>query len=207
MRPLVLAVLVCLSMPYVAAQDGIRQIDFKNFSYPLKDHLLGHGELRWLSTQIAGSPKLRNIQLKDGESLQKIPIGEQDGGGYYEVSGFTLQEVKYADLSGSGAEDAIVVLLYQSGGTQTTNYIYVYAFDNGKPKLLAYCHTGSRAYSGLYKVYGQNEMLVVELLDPEKQMGECCSSGYIRTRYRWNGGHFQLVGKPEYGAASIKESP
>jgi hypothetical protein len=34
-------------------------------------------------------------------------------------------------------------------------------------------------------------MLVVELLDSEKQTGDCCSSGFIRNRYRWNKGRFQ----------------
>jgi hypothetical protein len=200
MRSLVLGFLICVSAGFVSAQNSIRQVDFKNFSYPLKDYLLGHSELKWLSAQVAGSPKLLTIQLRDGKNLQKEPIGKIGDGGYYEVSGFTLREVKYADLTGDGKEDAIVVLSYQSGGTQGTNYIYNYTLDAGKPKLLAYCHTGDRAYSGLYKVYGQHGLLVVELLDPEKQMGDCCSAGFIRTRYRWSDGRFQAVGKPVHGA-------
>ncbi|MGH9563724.1 MAG: hypothetical protein ACRD3S_19900, partial [Terracidiphilus sp.] len=88
-----------------------------------------------------------------------------------------------------------------------TNYIYIYALDAGKPTLLAYCHTGGRADSGLYAAYGQHGMLVIELLDSAKQMGDCCSSGYIRTRYRWSNRSFQQVGKPELGTLQIKEGP
>jgi hypothetical protein len=207
MRPFVFATLVCLSVQSIAAQRSIRQVNFKNFSYPLKDYLLGHGELKWLSTQVAGGPRLRTIQLKGGENLQKEPIGKIGDGGYYEVSGFTLQQVKYADLTGDGKEDAIVVLLYQSGGTQTTNYIYIYSLENGKPRLLAYCHTGSRAYLGLYKVYGEHGNLVVELLDPRKREGDCCSSGFVRTRCRWDGGRFVAVGRNEYGSAEVETRP
>jgi hypothetical protein len=207
MRPFVFATLICLSIPSIVAQNSIRQVDFKNFTYPLKDHLLGHGELQWLSAQVAGIPRLRTIQLKDGENLQKVPIGKIDDGGYYEVSGFTLQEVKYADLTGDGKEDAIVVLRYYTGGTQTTNYVYIYSFADGHPKLLAYCHTGSRADFGLYGVYGEHGGLVFELLDPEKSEGDCCSSGFVRTRYRWDGSRFEAVGAPEYGSAEIETRP
>ncbi len=207
MRPFVLATLVCLSIPSIAAQNSIRQVDFKNLSYPLKDHLLGHGELRWLSAQAAGSPKLRTIQLKDGENLEKTPTGEIDGHENYEVAGFTLQEVKYADLTGNGKEDAIVVLRYYTGGTQTTNYVYIYSLADGKPKLLAYCHTGSRADFGLYGIYGEHGNLVFELLDPRKSEGDCCSTGFVRTRYRWDGSRFEAVGVPEYGSAEIEKRP
>ena len=207
MRLFVLATLVCLPIPFIAAQNSVRQVDFKSFSYPLKDHLLGHGELQWLSTQAAGSPRLRTIQLKDGENLQKVPIGKVGDGGYYEVSGFTLQEVKYADLTGSGKEDAIVVLRYFTGGTQTTNYVYIYSLAAGKPKLLAYCHTGSRADFGLYGVYGEHGNLVFELLDPRKSEGDCCSTGFVRMRYRWDGSRFEAVGVPEHGSAKIETRP
>jgi hypothetical protein len=207
MRPFMLATLVCLCTPPLAAQTSIRQVDFKNFSYPLKDHLLGHGELQWLSAQVAGGPKLRSIQLTDGKNLKKVSSFQMDGREYSQYEGFTLQEVKYADLTGSGKEDAIVVLLYQSGGTQTTHYVYIYSLADGKPKLLAYCHTGSRADFGLYKIYGEHGNLIFELLAPGKSKGDCCSSGFVRTRYRWDGRRFEAVGRHEYGSAETETHP
>jgi hypothetical protein len=198
MRTVLIAMLVSLYLPSIAAQNGIRQVDFKNFSYPLKDHLLGHSELKWLSTQSGGSAKLRTIQLKDGKELEKDSSFQMNGHEYAQYEGFTFQSVQYADVAGGSSEDAIVVLLYLSGGTQTTNYVYIYSFSEGRPKLLAYCHTGDRAYSGLYKVYGEHGLLVFELLDPEKQSGDCCSSGVVRARYRWLGVRFHVVGIPEH---------
>lgn len=197
MRSLIFTVLLCLSIPPVPAQKSIRQVDFKNFAYPLKDHLLDHEELEWLTMQTGGTPKLRTIQLKNGKDLTKISSFQMDGHEYSQYEGFRLQDVKFADFTGNGKEDAIVVLEYLSGGTQTTNYVYVYAFDDGNPKLLAYCHTGDRAYSGLYRVYGEGGTLVFELLDPAKSSGDCCSSGIILTRYRWIDGRFQAVGASE----------
>ena len=127
-----------------------------------------------------------------------------DGQKYIQYQGFTLESVEFADVTGDGKEDAIVVLLYRTGGTQTTHYVYIYSFADGKPKLLAYSHTGSRADSGLYKVYGERGKLVFELSDPKKSMGDCCSSGFIRTRYRWHDGRFEAFGAHEYGSIKIE---
>ncbi len=183
MRSLVLGVLICISTGFVSAQSSIRQVDFKNFAYPLSGPLLAHDDLKWL-----GDPK-------DGYS-KRAPIRLVNGA---DSTGFSLQSVEYSNVTGDGKEDAVVVLLYQTGGTQNTHYVYVYSFEAGRPKLLAYCHTGDRAYSGLYKVYGERGMLVFELLDPRKMQGDCCSSGIVRTRYRWQNGRFVRSGVPEYG--------
>jgi len=120
-----------------------------------------------------------------------------DGREYVQYEGFTLQSVNFADLTGDGQEEAIVVLHYRTGGTQQTDYVYIYSFAAGKPKLLSYFHAGDRAYSGLCKVIGDHAELVVELFDPEKRSGDCCSSGIVRTRYRWEQGQFKAVGAPE----------
>jgi hypothetical protein len=186
MRLLVFGILICISSGFVSAQSSIRQVDFKNFIYPLSGPLLAHSELKWLGDPKDGYSKLKPIHLVNGE----------------DQIGFTLQSVSYANLTGDGKEDAIVVLLYQTGGTQNTHYVYIYSFEAGKPKLLAYCHTGSRGYSGLYKVYSERGTLVFELLDPKKMQGECCSKGFVRTRYRWANGRFEEIGAPEHRALS-----
>lgn len=198
MRSLVLGLLTGVLAPLAIGQTSIRQIDFKNFSYPLKDHLLGHGELKWLAGEGQAGPRLRMIHLSNGEDLTKESSLLVDGKEYAQYSGFEFQSVSYGDLVGDGKEDAIVVLRYLTGGTQTTNYVYFYALENGKPRLLAYCHTGDRAYSGLYGVYSDHESLVVELFDPNRQEGDCCSSGIVRMRYRWNGSRFVQVGSIQH---------
>jgi hypothetical protein len=147
MRPLILGILISILAAPGPAQNNIRQVDFKKFTYPLSGPLLGHNELKWQG------------DAKDGYSARE-PIHLANGKDH---SGFTLQSLRYIDLTGSGKQSAVVVLFCQTGGTQNTHYVYIYSSEAGKLKLLAYRHTGHRACLGLYKVYGENGNLVFEL--------------------------------------------
>jgi len=199
MRSLAFGLLLGFATCLAVAQQSIRQVDFRNFTYPLSGPLLGHGELKWLGNPKDGYSKRKPIHLVKGDDLTKVSSVSVDGKEYPQFEGFTLQSVEFADLTGNGTEDAIVVLLYRTGGTQNTHYVYVYSLADGNPRLMAYCHTGSRSDFGLYKVYGEQGKLVFELLDPRKGEGDCCSSGFVRARYIWRNGRFEPFGKQEYG--------
>jgi len=188
MRSLVLAASILLAFGFASAEQTIRQVDFKNFSYPLSGPTLGHDRLKWLDVLAA-----RHIQLANGKGAS----GSQ---------GFTLESVRFLDVTGEGQDDAIVVLHFDTGGTQQTDYVYIYTIAAEKPKLLAYFHAGDRAYSGLCKVYGEDRKLVVELFDPEKRSGDCCSSGIVRTRYEWHSGRFEAVGTSERGTLNDSQT-
>jgi hypothetical protein len=188
MRSLILGVLILASVP-LHAQKSIRQVDFKNFSYPLSSHLLGHARLQWLDTSQGGPIKGPPIRLVNGVA------GKEAAGS----TGFTLQSVEYADVTGEGKDDAIVALRYDSGSTQNTHYVYIYSLANGHPKLLAYCHTGGGTNLGLYKAYGERGELVIEMLDRVSVPGNCCASGFVRMRYKWHDGGFAISGAPEHG--------
>jgi hypothetical protein len=205
MRTLALGILLCLCSGLAVSQNSIRQIDFKNFTYPLSDTLLGHDRLRWLDMPTGAISKRNTIHLEQGEDLTKSSSIVMEGREYVQWEGFTLESVEFAGVTGGGQEDAIVVLHYRTSGTQQTDYVYIYSFAAGKPKLLAYFHAGDRAHSGLYKVYGEKGALVVELLDPEKRSGDCCSSGFVRHRYKWHNGRFEAFGSSEYGELVIEE--
>ena len=157
------------------AQTDLRKVDFKNFTYPLTGPLLGHDRLMWLSMDAE-----EHIRLRNGS----------DG------RGFTLDSVIYGDVTGGHRDDAIVVLHYDTGGTQQTDYIYIVRTTESRPRVLAYCYTGDRAYSGLYGVSADRGTLVVDLFDPDKREGDCCSSGIIRPRYQWRNGRFEPAGAP-----------
>jgi hypothetical protein len=197
MRSLFIGLLLYASVDFTAAQTNIRHVDFKNFTYPLNGTLLGHDRLQWLDMSSDAHPNRKPVHLVNGDDLMKASSFVMDGHEYIQWEGFTLQSVEFADVTGAGKEDAIVVLKYFTGGTQNTHYVYIYSFDDGKPKLLAYCHTGDRGDNGLYKVYGDREALVFELLDPKKMSGLCCSSGFVRMRYKWHNGRFEVFGKSE----------
>jgi len=186
-----LAILLRLSFaPFAVAQTDIRHVDFKNFSYPWSPHPGWPHQLEWLNLS-----EQNHIQLVNGrwrlESEDALPDSP--------FSGLTLESVQFDDASGSGRPNAIVVLRLDTGGTQYSHYVYIYTFTGGSPKLLSYFHSGDRSCLGLYRVYGGSGKLIIELYDPEKKEGDCCSSGFIRTRYRWHDGRFEPSGIPEYG--------
>jgi hypothetical protein len=197
---------LCTSL--ATAQSNIRQIDFKNFTYPLSGHLLGHESLQWLSVPVpAESIKTKSIHLVDGSDLTKDSSVMMDGKEYAQYEGFTFESVQFAEVTGNGEEEAIVVLRYLTGGTQTTNYVYIYEIDQQKPKLLAYCHTGDRSDFGLYGVYGKGGLLVFELLDPKRASALCCSSGVVVSRYKWHDSRFEVFGASERHIISAPSNP
>jgi hypothetical protein len=192
---------ILVSSGIATAQKSIRQVDFKNFTYPLSGTLLGHDRLQWLRVPSAAHPGGTHINLVNGSDLSKSPsvMGREDA----QLEGFSFQSVQFADLTGGGSEDAIVVLRYHTGGTQSTDYVYIYSFQGGEPRLLEYCYTGDRAYSGLYKVYGDRGMVVFDLFDPRKRSADCCSSGLVRIHYRWHKDRFEAFGPREF--RTVKE--
>ena len=194
-RLVLMALMLCCSV--LAAQENIGQVDFKNFTYPLSGHLLGHGSLEWLDTPARPATNRKTIHLVDGSQLTKTSSVMVDGKEYSQYEGFTLESVSYGDAIGDGKEEAIIVLMYHSGGTQTTNYVYIYGLGEHGPKLVAYCHTGNRSDSGLYSVYARNGLLVFKLLDRARASGECCSSGVLISSYKWQNGVFKLAGPIE----------
>jgi hypothetical protein len=188
MRSLIFGVMLLAASVFVHAQKTIRQVDFKNFSYPLSSHLLVHASLQWLDTSSGGTIKGQSIRLVNGVTAKDTAASP----------GFTLQSVAYADVTGDGKEDAVVVVRYDSGSTQNTHYVYIYSLADGHPKLLAYCHTGGGTNLGLQKAYGEQGQLVIEMLDRQNLQGKCCTSGFVRTRYKWHDGGFQISGVPEH---------
>jgi hypothetical protein len=88
------------------AQQGIRSVDFKNFTYPLAGPLLGHQNMEWLSDPRSGYSKKRPIHLVNGKELS----AECAGGACNGPEGFVFESVQYVKLTGEEGEDAIVVL-------------------------------------------------------------------------------------------------
>ena len=66
-------------------------------------------------------------RLANGSQLTKISSAMVDGKKHGEYEGFMFQFVSYGDFMGDGNEEAIIVLIYLTGGTQTTHYVYIYA--------------------------------------------------------------------------------
>lgn len=174
MPAFVFAILLSMVSLPVAGQRSIRQVDFGNFTYPLSHLLRGHNQLQWLDLT-GGTLKGQSATLVNGADPNSPP-------------NFTLQSVSYADVTGEGNEDAIVVLRLGTGNVAIAHYIYIYSVLAGKPKLLAFCHSGDRGSSALSKAYVDDGQLVIELMGPGDSM--------LQRRFRWLNGRFQPIAWP-----------
>jgi len=189
--PIALILFILVATGIVTSKD-LKQFDFKNYSYPWGGPPNWSEELEWLDLS-----ETNVVHLSDGRWAD--PVETEERAKYnLPFAGLTLESVTFGDVTGGG-QNAIVVLRYDTGGTQFSHFVYTYSLAKGRPTLLAYFHAGDRAYFGLYQVYAQNKELVVERYDPHKLTGDCCSSGFIRTRYRWHLGKFEATGKNEFG--------
>lgn len=170
----------------------IRKIDFKNFTYSDADNYPG-------------------FKLKNGEK----PFVQR------KEDGLILEKVEYLDVTNDKAEDAIVRVSIQTGGSSIPNLIYLYTLQNNKPKLLWAFMTGDRADGGFKNLYVENSELIVELFGdskfindewkfevmPEKYEGAGRPTIYTKNRFKWNGKKFVVERQPElYNYDSDKEN-
>ncbi len=163
---------------------SIRDVDFKNFIYPLPRDLDSvPGALRWMHLK---NPK--RLVLHDG---QYKFCGDQG------CPSAWLNTVDFGNISGLPGTSAIVRVWYSTGGTANWQYLYVVAFRSGKPNVAAWLETGSRAAMGLRRASVDRGDLVLVVNDPEKRQGDCCSTGTITYRYRWRDGSLHQIGSPD----------
>lgn len=178
--------LLCATSGLLRSSDtgSIRRMDFANYSYPWRQANEWPSDLKWLSTS-----EPNHVTLVQGRWKEPLEIPD-DVDFTPPFAGLTLEEVMYGDLTGDGRDDAVVVVRYDSGGTQYHYFVYIYEGDLRTPKLLAYFRSGDRANQGLYRVSISKGLLVIDLFDSDKQQGDCCSSGFVSHRFRWNGDAF-----------------
>lgn len=184
-------VLSCMMGWSQSHSAGLRDIDFKNFSYPWVHPDSWPDHLQWMSLNLK-----EHIHLVDGKWDERDDSDRADG---LQFSGLKLEGVQYAKLSRDQSEDAIVVLRYDSGGTQYHYWVYIYGIAGGTPNLLGFFHVGERAAYGLSRVFAKDRILNVQLFDPKFRQGDCCSSGSVNYRFRWNGHGFEAMGNPVSG--------
>ncbi|HEV2663461.1 MAG TPA: hypothetical protein VG324_01035 [Blastocatellia bacterium] len=156
--------------------SSIRKIDFGNFTYPARPSVGGRGA----------------FTLRNGE----MPP-ERDADGHVIGMWLELLKVVYGDITGDGAEEAIVIHDWITGGSATPHVVYVYTLEKGRPKFLWGTTTGDRADGGLKSAYAEGGYLVLETYSPEGKRGDCCPVAYIKTRYQLHGNKISVVGKPE----------
>jgi len=159
------------------SNQAIRSVDFANFTFP------------WLR-ELGDSRK--TFTLRSGELT---PTHNKSG--VVDEMGVALQSILYGDVTADGGEEAMVVLTMVTGGSAIPHAIYIYALEDGKPKLLWGFSTGDRAEGGLRRVYPEKGQLVIERYSPVNSKGDCCPTLFTRARYRWQDKHFEPGGQEE----------
>jgi hypothetical protein len=176
-KPLTVIALSLLFAPGVFAQrrsESIRSIDFKNFTYALPADLRTPGGRRFFT--------LRG--------------GRYPGTGNEDEMYFA--RVVYGDVTGDGAEEAMIYLGIQTRGSAMPGVAYVYTMQGRRPRLLWSFSTGDRAGGGLHKIYAEGGELVAELYGPqEKWEGDGQLMRFTRRRYVWRGQRFRQRGRKE----------
>jgi len=158
-------------------------VDFGNFTYPAEPLC---------------PARLKSVTLKNGTFA--------DG---KDCDGIALAYVDYGDATGDDAEEAIAVLSSAVKGSAIPYYVYVYAFENQKPKLLWAFAAGDRADGGLRQVQARGGELTIDLYGKGKTIGsnlyaddgmtggDCCPTHFTRARYIWQRNAFTQKGAGE----------
>lgn len=155
--------------------SAIRDVDFKNFTYP------------WYPSFLKSSS--REVPLRDG----KLEIEEDRQAGIGNLS-LELADVSYVDLKADGKEEAIVTVAGITGVNRFVGSVFIYAIEKGKPNLLWHHETGDRADGGLRRIAVDSGTLILEeYARSEGDGGLCCPKKFIRSHYKWNGNHFEKI--------------
>jgi len=168
---LIITLILCSSAFAQTNGSNIRSVDFANFTYP------------WVLS--FGDPD-KSFTLKNGE----LPA-TRDERGMIDEMGVFFGSVRHGDVTGDGAEEAIVFLSVQTGGSSIPGILYIYTWQNNRPKLLWSHSTGDRADGGLRDAYAEGGNFVLELNSSDGKRGDCCPIKFERIKYKWNGKKFR----------------
>lgn len=166
-----------------ARDRSIRDVNFHNFTY------------QWYPKWEYMLSERKEFTLREGKTEIAIPSGSN------EPSAFELVNIQYGDVTGDGAEEAVVTIRIDVMGNSMPYVVFVYTLTDGEPKMLWVHETGDRADEGLRNVYVTGDhLLAVEQYNADKlessggeatAVGLCCPKTFIRTFYKWRKSQFQ----------------
>jgi len=78
--------------------------------------------LEWLNLSEAN-----RVRLVDGRWPSVSRSSEQVD---MPFAGLTLESVQFGDVTGDGTKEAIVVLRFDTGGTQNSHYVFIYSWES-----------------------------------------------------------------------------
>jgi hypothetical protein len=162
------------------AKAGIRQVDFRNFTYRLPN--------------LTRDFELGEVRLYNGKT--------NNGGLGTDRPNCELYQIAYGDLTSDGNEEAVVVLIFNLGGSAFWMDGQIFTLKNGRPMLLTKFGAGDRGHGRVRTVAVNKTLLIVDFDIPGNDDASCCPSYYQVVKYRWNGRNMVEVEK-----SPIKKRP
>lgn len=155
----------------VAEQRLIRTIDFRNFSYP-------------------------NTCVGDATVVNGKFIAPIHGNSHN--AHLSVRDVVYGDLTGDGAEEAVILHFCSAGGSQIWSTGVIYTMRDGKPVELPVQNFpgGDRAYGSIVRAEIRNGVLVLTQNDGSDNPPLCCPNFTVTQAYRLVGDRLVQVGAP-----------
>lgn len=166
------------SQSEVNSGKAIRNIDFRNFTFP------------WNPCRPRAARSDDKVTLMGG--WLEIDEDERNDGCVFTLS---LATVIYGALTDNAQEDAVIYL----AGTRPSNSFFgnlmIYSLKGGEPQLVWQHTTGDRGDGGLRTFRIENNSLVVEEYDPAVSDTEslCCPKAFRRSFFEWRGKRMQRI--------------
>lgn len=127
------------------------------------------------------------VTVKRGEFEQTTADG---------VIYFSIGAVVYGDVTGDGADEALVLTLCSGGGTGEFTGGSLYTVKDGRAAVIARLPEGDRAAGGISDAWIAGGALVVERFAGDDTSGACCPVWIDRTRFTFTNGALVADGAP-----------
>ncbi len=187
---------------YKTTSSPLGTFDFKNFTYPLPRGWQ-HPEANEITLE---NGKVKAVAVDVDEEMSDEERAERKAA---RRIGMSYVTARFMDVTGDGADEAVVILKVETTGNAIPQLVYIYEWKDDAPALLWNFRTGDRADGGLKDVRIENSLLTVELYGQDRfLLGEtetgkitgdeeqlCCPTHFTRSAYKWNGKNFLMQGK------------
>lgn len=149
--------------------SSIRKVNFQNFTFP------------WTKTFGFGE---KTFTLKNGTT----DLADERK--------LTLENVTYVFVADEYDEQALVNVNVGDGNA-TYQMLFVYAIENGNPKLLESFEFSEETNNSLRAAFDAHGELIIEIYNKQMSDAECCPSIIEISYYKWQKGKFVLQGEPQ----------
>ena len=184
----------------VSADYSIKQIDFKNFSYPWCS------KIARLKDTVTLKDGKAEIIKKDGEFVSNFNKEDIQKGNVDDIE-YTTNDIYYGDVNSDNVTDTFVSIsthaYFGEWYRSNTTCSYIYTIKEKEPKLIWQYNYGDHKYSAKRKIEfkkDQNE-IIVEMyylyrphdLSVGQLYKETQSESYDRLIYKWKNNTFRLI--------------